>query len=67
MAIKLTKSTKFPKLGKTEYKYKGYHIFPIMILNSKKYKLVSYANDFKPKIFHTLKEAKLYINLYLEY
>ena len=42
-------------------KYKGYHIFKLKF-NKFKWKIVSYAKDFKPHRTKTLKEAKIFIN-----
>ncbi len=49
------------KIGKTEWKYKSYHIY-LESYSPRKYRIVSYANDFKPKIVRTLPQARKFID-----
>ena len=59
------------KIKKYEWKYKGYHIYRHTIINTKtdgkrwQFEVVSYANEFKPLFFSTLKHAKEWIDRYL--
>ena len=46
---------------KTEYKYKGYHIF-VDSFKPRRYRVVSYSKDFTPKTFSSLIKCKKFID-----
>ena len=62
---RMKKKIKYVKDYKTRWKYKGYNIF-LENWKPRRYRIVSYAGDFKPKIVNNLATGKKFIDKVLK-